>query len=139
MMRAVSAPIGSSRTGGRDMGSHSIAVDAGSPWFARHSAHRCLVASRHRAFPSTVRGPVDKPPCIRQRPFSGRSRSPFQTGDAEHGAPSLLRHRAPQRGGIAFRITGRPLDVETGPRRLQLGLVRSGRAKTTCRTVCRIR
>ena len=49
----------------------------------------CLVlAAFTRARPSAVRGPVDGPPCIRQRPFG--------IAGAQHGIP--LRVRAPQRG-----------------------------------------
>ncbi len=58
-------------------------------------------ARRHRSKPSTVRGPVLAPPCIRQRPFA--MPGPWQ------GAP--VRVLAPQRGAAfamssAFRPPG---------------------------------
>lgn len=49
-------------------------------------------ASRLRSRPAAVRGPVDAPPCIRQRPrLTPRSRS--HAAGAWHGRP--VRHRAP--------------------------------------------
>jgi hypothetical protein len=41
-------------------------------------------------------GPVDNPPCIRQRPFLGAHRYSSQAARAWQGCPS--RQRAPQRG-----------------------------------------
>lgn len=55
-------------------------------------------ASRDRARPSAVRGPVDSPPCTRHRAAStGCPSSPRDhTTRARHGRPS--RHRAPHSG-----------------------------------------
>jgi hypothetical protein len=51
----------------------------------------CLVfAARIRSSPSGVRGPVDRPPCIRQRPFFIPA--------TRQGVP--LRVRAPQHGAV---------------------------------------
>jgi hypothetical protein len=53
-----------------------------------------LPASRARAKPSGVRGPVESPPCIRQRPFRTLPRVGSHTARAWQAWPS--RHRAPQ-------------------------------------------
>src|SRR5215208_6951565 len=59
-------------------------------------ADRVRFDSAMRRRPSSVFGPVDSPPCIRQRPFTGRSRRLSHTGGALQELPS--RHLAPHRG-----------------------------------------
>lgn len=89
---------------------------------ARHPAHQsavrrvsggrssaapiCPMATRLRARPSAVRGPVDRPPCILHR-RRGASAPASQTTGATHAWPS--RHRAPHRGRspVGGRSTGR--------------------------------
>jgi hypothetical protein len=53
------------------------------------------------AFPSGVRGPVDKPPCKRQRPLEYRSR-------LLHGVPFLV--LAPQMGSLVSIISSPTID-----------------------------
>src|SRR5215213_10881993 len=82
------------------------------PW-AHQSSPRCVTPSPMPRFssdltllerfdsamrlrPSSVFGPVESPPCIRQRLFTARSRRLAHTGGASHGLPSL--HLAPHRG-----------------------------------------
>src|SRR5829696_867217 len=57
---------------------------------------RARFDSAMRWRPSSVLGPVESPPCILQRPFTGPSRRRSQTAGAWHGLPSL--HLAPHRG-----------------------------------------
>ena len=68
----------------------------------RPSASRGAVSARRREDsarrwrPGRVRGPVDGPPCILQRPLRGRRCHLFHTTGARQGLPSRV--RAPQRG-----------------------------------------
>src|SRR5215208_1956549 len=59
-------------------------------------ADRVRLDSAMRLRPPSVFGPVESPPCIRQRPFTARSRRLSHTAGAAHGLPSL--HLAPHRG-----------------------------------------
>jgi hypothetical protein len=57
---------------------------AGLPYFNPHSFRKTLaLLGGFQAFPFPLGGPVDVPPCIRQRPF-------FIAGDW-HGAPRRVR------------------------------------------------
>ena len=69
----------------------------------RSACRRSIVARAARptaAFPLSVRGPVDSPPCMRHRPLRAVSAPRCQTGVAWQAWPS--RHLAPQRRRSLF-------------------------------------
>ena len=96
--------------------SHASEYISGTARARRGARGACPFAARCRAsrilrFPSGVRGPVLRPPCIRQRPFLGASFSSSQTAGARQGSPS--RRRAPHLGLSPFGVRWYPGDSRT--------------------------
>ena len=63
----------------------------------------CLRLVKARRRPSIVRGPVDSPPCMRQRPLTGPFLFLFHTAGARQGVPFLV--LAPHLGRSCFGVT----------------------------------
>ncbi len=63
----------------------------------------CLRLVKARRRPSIVRGPVDSPPCMRQRPLTGPFLFLFHTAGARQGVPFLV--LAPHFGRSYFGVT----------------------------------
>ena len=79
-------------------------------FFAAAEQYPCFVTARlTRSIPSGVRGPVERPPCMRHRPFG--------IAGHRHGTP--CRFLAPQRG--AFRKSPGGFPFLSQPRRCSWG------------------